>query len=91
MRAESHAVSLTFRNIAQGDRIRIVRAFEDFDGQRIEVGRELELAGVSTFPYDAGFTLTFVGGVVIRLSGNYADQREVLDNAGDAYFVRIAR
>ena len=76
-------------DLAQGDRVRVVRDFEDFNRQRIVAGRELTLVDDSYFPHDSAHTLTFEGNVVIRLSGDIPAQLAVIENAGDAYFVRI--
>jgi hypothetical protein len=83
------AVSTSIWTLAEGDRVRVVRDFQDFDGQRIALGRELVLLEKSYVPYDAGFTLKFAGGVVVRLSGDVPEQRAVVDNENDAYFVRV--
>jgi hypothetical protein len=76
-------------DLAEGDRIRVVRDFEDFNRQRVVAGRELVLVDKSYVPYDSACTLTFEGNVVIRLSGDIPAQLAVIENAGDGYFVRI--
>jgi hypothetical protein len=82
-------MSTSVWDLAEGDRVRIVRDFEDFNRQRILAGRELVLSGKEYFPHDCGHTLAFEGNVVIRLSGDVPAQLAVIENADDAYFVRV--
>ncbi len=81
-------MSASVHDLTRGDRVRIVRDFEDYDRQRIRAGRELVLVDKEYFPHDAGHTLTFEGNMVIRLSGDVPAQLAVIENAGDGYFVR---
>lgn len=78
-------------DLAAGDRIRVERELRDFDGRQIAVGTELVLAETSYFPYDDGHTLKLEQGAVIRLSGNVPDPLAVIENPGDAYFVRVMK
>ncbi len=52
-----------------GMRVRVKRAFKDFDGREIAAGLELELVAHERFPHDEGHTLRFRDGTVIRLAG----------------------
>jgi len=84
-------MSTSVYDLRAGDRVRIVRDFEDYNRQRIQAGRELVLVDMGYFPHDSGHTLTFEGNTVVRLSGDVAAQLAVIENAGDVYFVRLAR
>ena len=76
--------------LESGDRIRIKRAFSDFDNQEFEVGQELEFLDRNYFPYDAGHTLTFVQ-AVIRLSENCDEDLPIVLNEGDEYFELVKK
>jgi hypothetical protein len=71
--------------LVPGDRIRIKRAFCDYDKQKFEVGQELEFLDRNYFPYDAGHTLTFAQ-AVIRLSENSDEELPIILNEGEEYF-----
>jgi hypothetical protein len=75
-------------SLVAGDRVRIVRAFRDFDRVEHLPGEVLTLEAHDLFPHDEGHTFRFVGGTVIRLAGVVPSDEEVLLNANDAWVVR---
>ena len=69
----------------KGDRIRIKREFRDYDGQKFDVGQELDYFDRNYFPYDAGHTLYFAQ-AVIRLTENSDEDLLIIENEGEEYF-----
>jgi hypothetical protein len=76
-------------HLEAGDRIRIVREFRDFDGRTVESGQDLLLTKKEFFPHDGGMTLSFEGGLIVRLCENEAADEIVMVNAEQAFFVKI--
>ncbi|NJM25508.1 MAG: DUF3601 domain-containing protein [Bacteroidia bacterium] len=62
-------------DLRQGDRIKVIRGFKDFDGDEIKPDTVWTFVSYNYFPYDDGYTFTFDEGV-IRLAG--IDERNVL-------------
>jgi hypothetical protein len=77
------------QGLKAGDRIRILKTFQDFDGQEIVAGRELTLADYSVFFYYAGHTLRFTDGTVIRLSGDVPENEVIIEDRDDVYWKKI--
>ena len=50
--------------LTQGSKVRIIKSFEDFDGQKIDVGSEWTFKEYTYFPYDGGYTFYFEEGVM---------------------------
>ena len=71
--------------VQPGDRIQVIRAFEDFDGEAWAPGEILEYRDYSYVPYDGGFTFRFAGRE-LRLA--YGSNDPVLKNP-EEYFSRV--
>jgi Domain of unknown function (DUF3601) len=50
--------------LTQGSKIKVIKSFEDFDGQKIEIGSEWTFKKYTYFPYDGGYTFYFIEGVM---------------------------
>lgn len=74
------------RDLQPGMSVRIKRTFHDVDGQKIEAGRVLTLERHDVHFYVGGHTLTFAGGVVIRLGDGLGESDAVLEDERDEYW-----
>ena len=63
--------------LIRGSKVRVIKSFEDFDGQKIEVGSEWQFNEYTYFPYDGGYTFYFEEGVM----------RMAEISAGEDYYV----
>ncbi len=50
--------------LIKGQRIKVIKSFLDFDGQKIEVNSVWTYSEYSYFPYDGGYTFYFEEGVM---------------------------
>jgi len=72
-------------DLKPGMRVRIKRAFTDFDGQVVEPGERV-VATCDYFFYDEGHTLTFTDGSRLRLAGIDPSNEPVLRDDDDLYW-----
>jgi hypothetical protein len=72
-----------------GDRVTIVRAFTDYDGEHCPQGLELVFISQTYFPYEGGYTLTF-DTRVIRIAEDVDEHGPIIRNEGQAWFT-VAR
>ena len=71
--------------LKEGQRIKVIQQFTDFDGDAIEVDSLWTFRSYSYFPYDGGYTFNFIEGT-IRLAELSDANRDVL-NGFSNYFV----
>lgn len=46
-------------DLVKGQKIRVIKSFQDFDGTKIEEGSEWTFDSYTYFAYDGGYTFTF--------------------------------
>ena len=51
-------------DLVQGDKIRVIKDFNDFDNQAIPIGSEWTFKKYTYFPYDGGYTFYFEEGAI---------------------------
>ncbi len=73
-------------DLVQGDRIKIVKEFKDFDNQVVPVGTEWTFIDYSYFPYDGGYTFNFKEGEMRMAEISKADYY-VLCNAAEFFML----
>jgi hypothetical protein len=76
---------LTVYKFQPGMTIRILKSFEDYDGQKIEAGEVLHLLETNYLPYESGRTLTFAE-KTIRLSGDVGEEWVIIANVDNAWY-----
>jgi Domain of unknown function (DUF3601) len=55
---------MSLDELIKGQKIKVIKPFVDFDGQKIELGSEWTYDRYSYFPYDGGYTFYFNEGVM---------------------------
>ena len=75
-------------DLAQGDKIKVVKEFKDFDSEIIPVGSEWTFDEYTYFPYDGGYTFYFEEGTM-RMAEISPEDYYVFSHANE-YFVLIA-
>jgi Domain of unknown function (DUF3601) len=75
-------------DLKQGQRIKVIREFKDFDGDPIPLNSEWTFIKSTYFAYDGGYTFTFKEGG-IRLAEIDPDNQNVL-NSFSSFFEIIA-
>ena len=73
--------------LTQGSKVRVIKSFADFDGQKINVGSEWTFKEYTYFPYDGGYTFYFEEGEMRMAEISDADYY-VFSHASE-YFVLI--
>lgn len=79
--------SFRLADLRPGDRVRVVRAFTDFDGVAWPEGLTLEYVDSSYFHYDGGYTFHFTAGT-LRLAHLDPENDRVLRRP-EEYFARL--
>jgi hypothetical protein len=51
-------------DLVQGDRIKVIKNFKDFDNEEISIDSEWTFKEYTYFPYDGGYTFYFEEGVI---------------------------
>lgn len=55
---------MSLEELSKGQKIKVIKSFVDFDGQKMEEGSEWTFDRFSYFPYDGGYTFYFDEGVM---------------------------
>lgn len=76
-------------DLAEGDKIKVIKEFKDFDSESIHVDSEWTFKEYTYFPYDGGYTFYFEEGV-IRMAEISPDDYYVFSHANE-YFTLIAK
>ncbi len=50
--------------LIRGQKVRVIKSFQDFDGEKIGEGSEWTFDNYTYFPYDGGYTFYFNEGVM---------------------------
>ncbi len=74
--------------LVQGDKIKVIKEFKDFDNEVIPVGSEWTFNEHTYFPYDGGYTFYFKEGAM-RMAEISPDDYYVLCHANE-FFVLVA-
>jgi hypothetical protein len=74
--------------LTQRSKVRIIKSFEDFDGQKIDVGSEWTFKEYTYFPYDGGYTIYFEEGVMRMAEISAGEDYYVFEHASE-YFELI--
>ncbi len=77
----------SLNELIQGDRIRVIKDFKDFDGEAIPSGSEWTFKEYTYFPYDGGYTFYFEEGTM-RMAEISPEDSYVLSHASE-YFILI--
>jgi hypothetical protein len=85
--AASETATLQFSDMKPGERYRVLKTFEDFDGNMVEAGTCLTFQDYSYFPYDGGYTVRCTERV-IRLAEIRPENHEILRSLAQ-HFVRL--
>ena len=72
--------------LVQGDRIKVIKEFKDFDNQVIPVGTEWTFIDYRYFPYDGGYTFNFKEGEMRMAEISEADYY-VLNHAAEFFML----
>lgn len=75
-------------DLVQGDKIKTIKSFKDFDGQEIPLGSEWTFKSYSYFVYDGGYTFTFEEGGMRMAEISTGEDYYVVDHAAE-YFELI--
>jgi len=73
--------------LVEGDKIRVIKDFKDFDGEDVLLGSEWTFKEYTYFAYDGGFTFCFEEGVM-RMAEISPEDNYVLTHARE-YFILI--
>jgi hypothetical protein len=75
-------------DLVQGDKIKAIKEFKDFDNEIIPVGSEWTFNEYTYFPYDGGYTFYFEEGVIRMAEISSSEDSYVISHANE-YFALI--
>lgn len=75
-------------DLIQGDKIKVLKEFKDFDNETISVGSERTFNEYTYFPYDGRYTFYFEEGTMRMVEISSGEDSYVLSHANE-YFVLI--
>ena len=73
-------------DLAEGQKIKVIKSFNDFDGKEIKVGSVWTFRSYTYFIYDGGYTVSFDEGVM-RLAEIDHETDYVLSNFNEFFEV----
>lgn len=77
---------INLSELVQGDKIKVIKEFTDFDGQIIRKGSEWTFSEYSYFVYDGGNTFSFEEGEM-RMAEISPDDYYVLSHANEFFIL----
>jgi hypothetical protein len=70
--------------LIRGQKVRVIKPFQDFDGEKIEQGSEWTFDKYTYFPYDGGYTFYFNEGVM-RMAEISPEDYYVFEHASEFF------
>jgi hypothetical protein len=72
-------------DLTKGQMIRVIKSFNDFDGNKIEVNSVWTFREYSYFPYDGGYTYHFEEGIIRMAEISNGEDYYVMTHANEFF------